>query len=165
MTNAAVKVAGKPAPPPPKGGKKKKAKGALDLVVRRLYSAQEWLQRFQKQLGPHEDDAAAPLLRAREKTGLAYQALVDLGQAMPALRDSGWKPASTTISVGDTVQIKPKQIGRFLQGGAFTTVQLARLSVLSVHGKHAKITLADGTLIGLYPLGYFKPAPPALQPK
>jgi hypothetical protein len=146
--------------------KKKKPKGALDRVVQRLYSAQEWIDRFQKQLGPHGDELAEPALEtAREKAGLAYQALVDFGHAMPPLKASGWKPPAGAMAAGDLVQVKPARIGRFVEGGAFTPLQLARLILASVHGKYGKFQLADGTPIGLYPLNYFKPAPKALQLK
>lgn len=157
MTNAAAaKAAPKPVP-------KKKAKSVLDLMVRRLYSSQEWLSRFSKQLAPPGNEKVEPVLEgAREKAGLAYQALVDLGHALPPLKSSGWKPASTTIAVGDLVQVKPQRIGRFVEGGAFTALQLARLRVASVHGKYAKLTTIDGEPIGLYPLSYFKLAPATL---
>lgn len=154
----AAKLAAKPKP-----NAKKKPKSVLDLVVRRLYAAQEWLHRFEKQLGPHGDENAEPALEvAREKTGLAYQALVDLGHALPGLKSAGWRPASTTLAAGDLVQVKPKRIGRFLEGGAFTQLELARLTIASIHGHYAKVTMVDGTPLGLYPLSYFKPAPPAL---
>lgn len=155
-----IAAAAKPAANP----KKKKAKGALDRVVQRLYAAQEWIARFSKQLGsPGDDRSEAALEVAREKAGLAYQALVDFGHAMPDLKKSGWKPPSGAMAVGDMVQVKPNRIGRFVEGGAFTALQLARIQLVSVHGKYAKFALVDGTPMGLYPLNYFKPMPKALQ--
>lgn len=151
-----------PSAAPAKAGKKKKPRTVLDVTVQRLYSSQEWLSRFLRQLGPHEDGAPPPLEAAREKAGLAYEALLDLSRALPALRTSAWKPASTTIAVGDLVQVKPKRLGRFVEGGAFTAIQVARLRVTSVHGRYAKLTTSDGESVGLYPLAYFKPAPAAL---
>ena len=101
------------APAKPGSSKKKKPRTVLDLAVQRLFSAQEWLSRFGKQLGPHGDENVEPALEAaREMAGLAYQAMVDLSRALPALKKSGWKPASTTIAVGDVVQVKPKRLGR-----------------------------------------------------
>ena len=157
MANAA------PAKPGSSQKKKKKPRTVLDLVVQRLYSTQEWLARFQKQLGPSDDEDGSPLNTTRLTAGLAHDALVELGRSLPALRSSGWKPASTTIAVGDTVQVKPKRIGRFLEGGAFSALQVARLHVTSVHGKYAKLTTSDGESIGLYPLSYFKLAPAVLS--
>lgn len=143
--------------------KKKKPRTVLDLAVQRLYSSQEWLSRLSKQLGPHGDEHEEIALEiAREKAGLAYQAMVDLSRALPALKQAGWKPASTTIAVGDLVQVKPKRLRRFVEGGAFTALQVARLHVASVHGKYAKLTTSDGEPVGLYPLSYFKLAPAAI---
>lgn len=161
-----------PTPAPAKPGsakpssakpKKKKPNTVLDALTARLFTAQEMLQRFQRQLGAPDKDTPEPIRAAHEMAGLGYQGLIDLGHALPALKQMGWKPASTTIAVGDLVQVKPKRLGRFVEGGAFTPLQVARLRVVSIHGKYAKLTtVPEGDAIGLYPLNYFKPAPPAL---